>query len=62
MSDQPAHAVTLHLLEELTGILAGERREAVLAHRRRVECLLAVDDDESARETARTLLQDALSI
>jgi len=52
------------LYEMLTGRLpfAGERREAVLAHRRRVECLLAVDADESARETARTLLQDALSI
>jgi hypothetical protein len=62
VSDQPAHSVTLHLLEKLGGILPAERREVVLAHRNRIESLLAVDDDESARETARTLLQDALSV
>lgn len=62
MSDQPAYAVTLRLLEELAVVIADERREDLLAHRVRVERLLAVHDDESAREAARQFLGDAFSL
>lgn len=61
MSDESAHAITIRLLERLSATIAVSRREELELHKGRVERLLDVRDDESARETAVGLLQDALS-
>jgi hypothetical protein len=62
MNDEPAHAVTLRLLNALAEVLTAERRQAVLSSREQVERLLQVEDEEAARETARDMLRDALSV
>jgi hypothetical protein len=62
MPEEPAHAVTLRLLDALGQVIADERRVSLLAHRQRVERLTEVHDDESARKAAQELLRDALSV
>jgi len=62
MPEESAHAVTLRLLDALGQVIADERRESLIAHRERVERLIEVHDDESARKAAQELLRDALSV
>jgi hypothetical protein len=62
MSDEESHALTLRFLQEIGDVLEGDRCESVLADRERVRRLLSVHDDEAAREAAREMLRDALSL
>lgn len=62
MNDEQPHALTVRLLQEIGDELHGEPRETLLSRRERVRRLLSVHDEQDAREAAREMLRDALSL
>lgn len=62
MNDEQPDALTVRLLQEIGDELQGEARESLLSRRERARRLLSVDDEQDAREAAREMLRDALSL
>jgi DNA-binding FadR family transcriptional regulator len=62
MIDEQQHALTLQLLQEISDVLKGESRETVLNQHDSIQRLLSVHDEKDAREIAREMLRDALSL